>query len=131
MLNFFFLIILLFSSLHSKDFKGFGASLDILDRQTTKQYLFTIPIGQSINIGLDQFVVYQCLSFDNEEIYDEYALIHIFEQNEKDSEAKNIFLGWIIKSSPSLVVIEHPTYEIRLNQCIEEDPLYPEIQSLN
>lgn len=115
-----------FTQAQPNDFKGYGTKLDILDRQTTKKYELVIPNGQLIDLGLDSLIVYQCISFDSEMYTDQVALIHLFKKKNQSINKKEetIFLGWIVKSSPSLVVIEHPTYEIKLNECLEYDPLY-------
>lgn len=107
--------------------------MDILDRQTTKRYEFVIPNGQSIDFGLDSLIIYQCVSIDREMINDQFALVHLFKKKINPSEKKEhtIFLGWIVKSAPSLVVIEHPTYEIKLKECLEYDPLYFEKKLIN
>ncbi len=117
----------------ANDFKGYGTKLDILDRQTTKKYELVIPNGQLIDLGLDSLIVYQCISFDSETFADQVALIHLFKKKNQSIKKKEetIFLGWILKSSPSLVVIEHPTYEIKLNECLEYDPLYFERKLIN
>ena len=124
---------LTFSSLKSIDFKGYGTKLDILDRQTTKKYEYVIPNGQSIDLGLDSLIIYQCVSIDREMINDQFALIHLFKKkiNSSEKNEHTIFLGWIVKSSPSLIVIEHPTYEIKLKECLEYDPLYFEKKLIN
>lgn len=122
-----------FTLAQANDFKGYGTKLDILDRQTTKKYELVIPNGQLIDIGLDSLIVYQCISFDKEILTDHLALIHLFKKRNQSINKKEetIFLGWIVRSSPSLVVIEHPTYEIKLNECLEYDPLYFEKKLIN
>ena len=131
------IVLIIFLSLstlaRANDFKGYGTKLDILDRQTTKKYELVIPNGQLIDLGLDSLIVFQCISFDKEKLTDHVALIHLFKKNNQfiNKKEETIFLGWIVKSSPSLVVIEHPTYEIKLNECLEYDPLYFKKELIN
>ena len=101
-------IFIFFTQIQPNDFKGYGTKLDILDRQTTKKYELVIPNGQLIDLGLDSLIVYQCISFDSEMFTDQVALIHLFKKKNQSINKKEetIFLGWIVKSSPSLVVIE-------------------------
>ena len=128
-----FFYFLFFSGVNGNEFYGYGTIIDVLDTKTTKKYQYTIPNGQLIDIGLDSLIVYQCRSFDRDMINDQYALVHLLKREKKDenNSKKTIFLGWIVKSSPSLVVIEHPTYEIKLNRCLRDDPLYLKKKSIN
>ena len=105
--------------------KMLGANLFILDKFTNKKYELIVPLAQSVSIGKSELVVYQCVKVDEKKINDDYALIKF------SSKGDNVFLGWIIKSSPSLVVIEHPIYEIKLQGCIKQDPVFPEKRSIS
>ena len=100
--------------------KMLGANLFVLDKFTNKKYELILPLAQSVSIGKSELVVYQCVKVDEKKFNDDYALVKF------SSKEENVFLGWIIKSSPSLVVIEHPIYEIKLQGCIKKDPVFPE-----
>ena len=132
-MKFLFTLLFFFSNAESEEFRGFGAELSILDRLSTKHYSYIVPIGQVINIGLEELIVFQCVSFDIKNLREEFALININKKKSPgqiDSESKEIFTGWITKSKPSLVIIEHPIYEIKLVRCLKSDPIYPTIKNI-
>tara|TARA_B100000989_G_scaffold298993_1_gene291751 strand:+ start:6614 stop:7015 length:402 start_codon:yes stop_codon:yes gene_type:complete len=132
MIILFLFFLTLYSIGDAKEFKGFGAELSVLDRLSTKHYSYIVPIGQVINIGLEELIVFQCLAFDRRDLREEFALVNISKNNTKDnnSEPKEIFTGWINKSKPSLVIIEHPIFEIKLTRCLESDPIYPSVKNI-
>ena len=132
MIILFLFFLTLYSIADAKEFKGFGAELSVLDRLSTKHYSYIVPIGQVINIGLEELIVFQCLAFDRRDLREEFALVNISKNNTKDnnSEPKEIFTGWINKSKPSLVIIEHPIFEIKLTRCLESDPIYPSVKNI-
>ena len=126
-------LIFFFSYCETREFRGFGAELSVLDRLSTKHYSYIVPIGQAITIGLEELIVYQCLSFDRKNLREQFALVNINKKkkmSENDIKSEEVFTGWIAKSKPSLVIIEHPVFEIKLTRCLESDPIYPIIKDI-
>tara|TARA_B100000989_G_C19442002_1_gene427769 strand:- start:212 stop:613 length:402 start_codon:yes stop_codon:yes gene_type:complete len=108
------------------DQKKEGAHLQILNKSTTKNYSLKLPLGQFFKFSEKELAVYQCIHQDRKKGNDHIALIKfISESNNKLS-----FLGWLFKSSPSLVTIEDQIYDIKLLGCLSEDPLFPEFKEI-
>tara|TARA_E500000331_G_C17044355_1_gene621056 strand:+ start:193 stop:573 length:381 start_codon:yes stop_codon:yes gene_type:complete len=105
--------------------KNDGAYLKILNKQTSKNYDLTIPLGQSFEVGENEITIYQCLSLEKEKSNDAIALLKFKSDNQYN------FLGWIIKSSPSLVSIEDSIFDIKLKDCIFQDPIFPDLKEIN
>ena len=126
-LIFFFLILFKFTFAFEYT-KNEGAHIRLLNKLTTKNYELIIPLGQSIEFGDLELTVYQCLSLEKEKSNDAHALLKI---KSKDKNRDYNFLGWLIKSSPSLVNIEDPVFNITLDNCIEDDPLFHNLIEIN
>lgn len=110
----------------TKDQRMEGAHLQVLNKSTTKNYSLKIPLGQFFKFSEKELAVYQCIHQDRKKGNDEIALIKFI--SERNNE--NTFLGWLFKSSPSLVTIEDEIYDIKLLGCLSKDPLFPEFEEI-
>ena len=108
----------------SEDINNQGAIVKILNKKTTKSYQLKTPLGQEIKLGKKELTIYQCISLDRKKGNDQIALIKFF--SSKKNEDEN-FIGWIFQSSPSLVSLNDMVYDIKLEKCIFEDPLFHEL----
>ena len=123
----FFFFLFFSSNSSTENIKAQGAYLKIIDKVSTKIFNLTLPLGQTFNLGDSEMVIYQCLFIDRKKRNDSIALIRF---NSKANEDKN-FIGWIIKSSPSLNSLEDPVFEVKLENCLIKDPLFPELIEIN
>ena len=108
----------------SEDINNQGAIVKILNKKTTKSYQLKTPLGQEIELGKKELTIYQCISLDRKKGNDQIALIKFFSSKKNDDEN---FIGWIFQSSPSLVSLNDKVYDIKLEKCIYEDPLFHEL----
>lgn len=108
----------------SEDINNQGAIVKILNKKTTKSYQLKTPLGQEIKLGKKELTIYQCISLDRKKGNDQIALIKFF--SSKKNEDEN-FIGWIFKSSPSLVSLNDKVYDVKLEKCIFKDPLFHEL----
>ena len=108
----------------TEDINNQGAIVKILNKKTTKSYQLKTPLGQEIKLGKKELTIYQCISLDRKKGNDQIALIKFF--SSKKNEDEN-FIGWIFQSSPSLVSLNDKVYDIKLEKCIFEDPLFHEL----
>ena len=108
----------------SEDINNQGAIVKILNKKTTKSYQLKTPLGQEIKLGKKELTIYQCISLDRKKGNDQIALIKFF--SSKKNEDEN-FIGWIFKSSPSLISLNDKVYDIKLQKCIFKDPLFHEL----
>ena len=123
---FFFLIFFSFC-LSSEDINGQGAVLRILNKITTEKFLFTVPLSQKIKLENSNLTIFKCLKIERDGIFDQISLLK-FEDNHNYKE--NDFLGWVFKSSKYLNIPISPTYDIQLEQCLLNDPLFIKIEEL-
>ena len=124
-LNFFLFFIS--NQVLTEDINNQGAILKILNKKTTKSYELKTPLGQEIKLGKKELTIYQCISLDRNKGNDQIALVKFY--SSKINENEN-FIGWIFRSSPSLVSLNDKVYDIKLEKCIFEDPLFHELKEI-
>ncbi len=104
------------------------ATIRALNKQTGRTKDIEIPVGEQTifeNILIDMKA---CFTRPEDETPEETSFIQITEINTGFKEelssvkkGKIIFSGWMFSSSPSLVAMEHPNYDIWLLEC-KDDP---------
>lgn len=104
------------------------AVIRALNKQTGRTKDIEIPVGEQTifeNILIDMKA---CFTRPEDETPEETSFIQITEINTGFKEelssvkkGKVIFSGWMFSSSPSLVAMEHPNYDIWLLEC-KDDP---------
>ena len=104
------------------------AIIRALNKQTGRTKDIEIPVGEQTifeNILIDMKA---CFTRPEDETPEETSFIQITEINTGFKEelssvkkGKIIFSGWMFSSSPSLVAMEHPNYDIWLLEC-KDDP---------
>ena len=68
-----------------------------------------------------KIIIFRCIKIEKEGGDDEIALI----SHKLDSKLeKKKFLGWIFKSSQYLNVPVNPTFDIKLEKCLVNDPIF-------
>ncbi len=99
-----------------------GAELRVLNKDTTEKSSYVLPLSQTLEINNTKLIVHRCLKVNFQGIQDEVALIsHEFFGDKK---SKNDFFGWIFKSTHYMNSPHNPTYDIRLQSCLDEDPIF-------
>ncbi len=94
------------------------AFIQILDKTTTKSLDKKLNLKESFRYGNIQITVHKCWQAPPSQKPDSKILIEVNEISPKDkSDIKNIFLGWMIASSPSVSGLEHPIYDITALNC--------------
>ena len=99
-----------------------GAVLRILNKTTNEKNYFTTPLSQTIELYNSSIVIHRCVKLENEGKNDEIALMTHKLKNKLNKE--EIFLGWIFKSTQYLNSPNNPIYDIRLEECLIEDPIF-------
>ena len=110
------------------------ATIRALNKQTGRTKDIEIPVGtQTIfeNILIDMKA---CFTRPEDETPENTSFVQITEINTDYKEelssvkkGKLIFSGWMFSSSPSLVAMEHPNYDIWLLEC-KNDPTLAKIE---
>ena len=98
-----------------------GAKLRIINKITSEKVFYDIPLSQTLELDNAKIIIFRCVKIENEVTDDEIALI----SHKLDSRLdKKNFLGWIFKSSQYLNVPVNPTFDIKLEKCLVNDPIF-------
>lgn len=92
------------------------ASIRFLDKITAKSTTKLVKIGEREQFNKLIVLPLKCWKSYPEEMPENKLLIKVFKIN-KNKEKKMIFYGWIFSSTPSISGIEHPMYDITLEDC--------------
>ena len=119
--NIFFLIFFLKFPITASETECQGAKLRIINKITAEKVFYDIPLSQTLELDNAKIIIFRCMKIEKEGGDDEIALI----SHELDSKLeKQKFLGWIFKSSQYLNVPVNPTFDIKLEECLVNDPIF-------
>jgi len=99
-----------------------GAVLRVLNKTTNEKNYFTTPLSQTIELYNSSIVIHRCVKLENEGRNDEVALMTHKMKNKLNKQ--QVFFGWIFKSTQYLNSPNNPIYDIRLEECLIEDPIF-------
>lgn len=94
--------------------------LQILDKITGKISSVDVPLGTTVNFERLEIVPLLCWKSYPEERPENKLLLKVFENRAKFKRRKKLFYGWIFSSSPGIVGLEHPLYDITLKECYSQ-----------
>ena len=89
------------------------ASLSVLNKITANVEKLDIKLKESFKYGELRIYPIDCYLSNPEEKSETAVYLNIY-HNSKD---QKIFSGWMLKSLPSISAIEHPIYDIWVNDC--------------
>ena len=117
----FIFLVFIKSSLLASENECQGAKLRIINKITAEKVFYDIPLSQTLELDNAKIIIFRCVKIDKEGTDDEIALI----SHKLDSRSDKInFLGWIFKSSQYLNVPVNPTFDIKLEECLVNDPIF-------
>ena len=116
-LTFFFLKFQLFASENECQ----GAKLRIINKITAEKVFYDIPLSQTLELDNAKIIIFRCIKIEKDGNDDEIALISHKLESKLD---KRSFLGWIFKSSQYLNVPVNPIFDIKLEECLVNDPIF-------
>ena len=111
-----------YSLLFAKEVECQGAVLRVLNKTTNEKKYFTTPLSQTIELYNSSIVIHRCVKLENEGKNDEVALMTHKLKNTLNKD--EVFLGWIFKSTQYLNSPNNPIYDIKLEECLIEDPIF-------
>ena len=112
-----FILFITFSSpLFSKYIENTKAEIKILDKITAKVITLEINVNESASFNSLIIEIYACYKRPPEDIPENFVLLKIYDSIIQ-SEEQAIYKGWMISSSPSATPLEHPIYDLWLNEC--------------
>jgi len=117
----FFLFFFIKFSLIASEVECQGAKLRIINKITAEKVFYDIPLSQTLELDNAKIIIFKCVKIEKEGGDDEIALI----SHKLDSKLdKKFFLGWIFKSSQYLNVPVNPSFDIKLEECLLNDPIF-------
>ena len=123
-MNFFFSTLLIFFlkfPVFASEIECQGVKLRIINKITSEKVFYDIPLSQTLELDNAKIIIFRCMKIEKEGRDDEIALI----SHKLDSKLdKGNFLGWIFKSSQYLNVPVNPTFDIKLEECLVNDPIF-------
>ena len=118
---FFFLFSFYFESAESESIECQGAKLRIINKITTQKSTYIIPLSQTLELDNAKLRIFRCVKSETNGVLDEIAILShqsTIRKNEDD------FLGWIFKSSQYINSPVNANYDIKLLECLENDPIF-------
>ncbi len=91
-----------------------GVALQALDKVTTRSLALTARVGEMIKYGSLNVTVRACVVRPPDQAPDAAAYLDITDAHPDLPH----FSGWMLLSEPSLSMLEHPVYDIRLTGCL-------------
>ena len=117
----FFLFSFYFESVRSENIECQGAKLRIINKITTQKNTYIIPLSQTLELDNAKLRVFRCVKIEMNDVQDEIAILShqsTIKKNEDD------FLGWIFKSSQYINSPVNANYDIKLIECLVDDPIF-------
>ena len=115
------LIFFFFFDVNSKEIECQGAKIRIINKITTEKNFFIMPLSQTLELDNSKIIIQRCLKIELDGMEDEIAILNHIPKSRSDNEE---FLGWIFKSSQYLNLPVNATFDIRLEECLIEDPIF-------
>ena len=107
--------------LNSKEIECQGAKVRIINKITTEKNFFIMPLSQTLELDNSKIIFHRCLKVEIDGKEDEIAILNHIPKSQGN---KDEFLGWIFKSSQYLNLPVNAMYDIRLEECLIEDPIF-------
>jgi len=87
-----------------------------LNKVMGRVYPLEVPLGTVARFENLEIIARKCVKSKPEEPLENAALLEIREVK-TDEEPKQVFLGWMFSSSPSISSLEHPVYDVTVISC--------------
>ncbi len=103
-----------------------------LDKITGRIITFDVALGETVQFGALQVVPRVCYTRPPTEAAATDAFVEVSEVT-LQGEVRRIFSGWMFAASPGLNAVEHPIYDVWLNDCkqptvnVAEQPAPPQL----
>ena len=115
------LVFFFFFELNSKEIECQGAKVRIINKITTEKNFFIMPLSQTLELDNSKIIFHRCLKVEIDGKEDEIAILNHIPKSQGN---KDEFLGWIFKSSQYLNLPVNAMYDIKLEECLIEDPIF-------
>ena len=92
-------------------------NLTALNKITAKTSSIRLAVGDKQFFGSLEIKALKCQMSHGEDISDTVAYIQVKDLSAKDNNRVFLFNGWTFASSPTLQSIDHPIYDLWINNC--------------
>ena len=117
----FFLFFFYFESVKSENIECQGAKLRIINKITTQKNTYIIPLSQTLELDNAKLKIFRCVKSETNGVQDEIAILS-HQSTTRNTEDE--FLGWIFKSSQYINSPVNAIYDIKLVECLVNDPIF-------
>jgi hypothetical protein len=90
-----------------------SAELQMLDKVNAQTATMTVKLGQSVQYGSLTIMLKACDVRPPDQPADAAAFLVITDNHPEGSG----FTGWMVRDDPSLSMLEHPLYDVRVVSC--------------
>jgi hypothetical protein len=90
-----------------------SAELQALDKASARNATLTVKVGQSVQYGSLTIQVVACVVRPPDQPGDAAAFLIVTDQHADQPG----FRGWMLRSNPSLAMLQHPVYDLRVLGC--------------
>jgi hypothetical protein len=90
------------------------ATIQILDKVNAQSSAEPVKVGKSVQYGSITVLVRACVVRPNDRPSDAAAYLEVTDSNIPTGP---VFAGWMLRSEPSLSMLEHPIYDLRIMGC--------------
>ncbi len=89
------------------------AVLEVLDKINAVSRDYTVPVGQSVQVGSLTIAVQSCQARPPDQPSDAAALLDIADSHPGEPG----FRGWMLAQEPWVAMLQSPIYDVRVIQC--------------
>lgn len=93
-----------------------------LDKITARTMTFEAKVGSTVRFGDIYIKVQSCRKPPPVEKPESAAFLQIWEVDEMEDKSRWIYSGWMFASSPALSAMDHPIYDVWVQDCLGRDP---------
>ena len=90
-----------------------SATLQVLDKVNAQSSVLTVKVGQQAQVGSLTIQVQACDTHPPDQPQDSAAYLNITDSRADASG----FHGWMLANNPSLSMLQHPIYDVRVVGC--------------
>ena len=96
-----------------------------LDKVTARAMSFVVAVGEAASFGTLTVTVGACRTTTPEQAPEDAVYLDIVD-SPPGEESATVFAGWMFSSSPAVSALDHPVYDVWLDDCVTEIPRPPE-----
>lgn len=96
-----------------------------LDKVTARASSFVVGVGEAAPFGTLTVTVSACRTTTPDQAPEDAVFLEIVDTPPGET-ATSVFAGWMFSSSPAVSALDHPVFDVWLDDCVDEIPRPPE-----